>query len=343
MNNGVQVFRGILFLGILSFHCGLPFADLGWGGIETFLLMSAYFLTVKFVKSERMPPPSRQILRRYRRLVVAYFPVLILGVIYAAMKQIFPYDFPFHIIFGQNILWMFTEYQSPMAPLTAHTWTLSIDFLLGILWMVCIWRFSASHLTKKHLKWFSITMIVIAIVWRETGVLLLFDDMLISCCPLTHADAFAIGTLIAVYDREKSKMISFMIGGIGLIGIFATIKTLADMTQCNYMEAYSLIKNSSLRYDNVITCNLYLYLSLFTGAIFKVLIDFPLTINPRNWFVLMGNVSYELYLFHWPLYVIVRRFITNLYLKTIIVFMLALIGVWIFKKIEKRILVEGMI
>lgn len=342
MNNGVQFFRGILFLGILSFHCGIPFADLGWGGIEAFLLISAYFQTVKLIKQDGCPAPSGQILRRYKRLIFAYIPVMLLGVIYTVLTRRLPYDFPFHIIFGQNFLWMFTRYSSPMIAITAHTWTLSIDFWLGILWTFVLLSFPANYPTKP-LKVFSFVMLVIALAWREAGALFGLDNMLISCCPIAHADAFAIGTLIAVSDRKGLLKHTSIIGAIGICGILVTIKLLADMAQCGYVEAYSLLKNSSFYLANVVTCNLYLYISLFTGAIFKVLIDLAPVVSSRNWFVLMGNVSYELYLFHWPVYVAVRRFISDPYLKTAIVFVLTLISVWLFKKIENSFLAKGMI
>lgn len=253
------------------------------------------------------------------------------------MKQRVPYDFPLHMIFGQNYLWMFTHYSSPMVSITAHTWTLSIDFWLSVVWTVSIFRLLANHSTKS-LTVFSLAMITIAISWREAGALMGLDDMYIACCPIAHADAFGIGTLIAVNAHKWPKRYIFIMGAIGFIGILVTIHILADMTQCSYMDAYSLVKKSSLYLTDVVTCNLYLYITLFTGAIFIILLDLKPAINSRNWFVQIGNISYELYLFHWPVYVILHRLITNPYLKAIAVFVLTFVIVWIFKTAEKHLL-----
>ena len=43
----IQIFRGILFLLILAFHCGIPYANLGWGGVEALFVISEFFLVVK--------------------------------------------------------------------------------------------------------------------------------------------------------------------------------------------------------------------------------------------------------------------------------------------------------
>lgn len=41
----IQVFRAVLFLLILAFHCGVPYADFGWAGVETFFVISSFFMT----------------------------------------------------------------------------------------------------------------------------------------------------------------------------------------------------------------------------------------------------------------------------------------------------------
>lgn len=40
---GIQALRGVLFLLILAFHCGVPYADFGWMGVEAFLLSARFF------------------------------------------------------------------------------------------------------------------------------------------------------------------------------------------------------------------------------------------------------------------------------------------------------------
>lgn len=39
----IQALRGILFLLILAFHCGVPYADFGWGGGGSLFCYQCFF------------------------------------------------------------------------------------------------------------------------------------------------------------------------------------------------------------------------------------------------------------------------------------------------------------
>ena len=47
-NNNIQIFRFVLFVLVLCFHCSVPFFNIGWIAVEAFFVISAYFLTAKY-------------------------------------------------------------------------------------------------------------------------------------------------------------------------------------------------------------------------------------------------------------------------------------------------------
>lgn len=131
--NLVQSFRGVLFLFILAFHCKIPFCNFGWSGVETFFIMSSFFMTRKYYNNSFSI--KCELLHRIARLYPAYIILLIIALLFAIMKHQIPIDFPFHLLSSQNFYWIITNYKSPMQSITAHTWTLSIEIWLGLLWL----------------------------------------------------------------------------------------------------------------------------------------------------------------------------------------------------------------
>ena len=156
----VQVLRGALFLFVLAFHCGVPYASLGWAGVEAFFVISAFFLVRKLWDMETVNV-KEQFVHRIRRLYPPYIAVLIVAATYALLAKRLPYDAVPHLFSVQNFLWMFTGYSSPMQPMTAHTWTLSIEIWGGLLLLLAL-----KYFTKNQFKTAMYIMLVLGITYR---------------------------------------------------------------------------------------------------------------------------------------------------------------------------------
>lgn len=185
----IQVLRGILLVLIFSFHCGAPFAALGWGGVETFFIISAFFLTRKVMQVDKLSI-NNQIVHRIKRLYPPYIIILIMALIYSFifLKRI-PFDFPIFILSLQNLLWIKTQYISPMQPLTAHTWTISIEIWMGIIWLMLLSKLRS----KEKIRVACFLFIIGAVMVRSFLIWLEFGELFITLFPLSHADAFGIG------------------------------------------------------------------------------------------------------------------------------------------------------
>lgn len=331
---GIQVVRGILFILILCFHCGAPYAALGWGGVECFFVISSFFLTRKILLTDNLCI-STHILHRIKRLYPPYIIILIPALLYSfVILRKIPVDLPIFLLSLQNFMWINTNYVSPMQPITAHTWTITIEIWLGTLWLILLLS------NRSRVKKICYIAIFSAIMIRTLGIWLNCGPIFITLFPLAHADSFGIGGLLAVKSLEENKpgggYFAAAMGSIGLLGIIASMLKIANNNGINIMSAYYLFSSSSNYLNNVISGNIYLFLSMLSFTILSVIIfnknQIGLFFKPL---ASLGNISYEMYLFHWPILYVCANSIfkgKNLtwYISAIIYFCSTLVAVLIY-------------
>lgn len=335
-NSGVQILRAILFIGILSFHCGLPASQILWGGIETFLVISAYFLTKSLIRQEEVPVFKR-IANRIKRLYPQYLLVLLGAIMLCVVgKNIVPIkDSIIHLLAIQNFNWMVTGYKSDLNFFTAHTWTLSIEIWLFILWVI---SFNVLK-SKKNRIIFCISMIIMAISYRIVTITSIGDAYVISLFPFAHADAFAIGSLMAIgiVNEDKKKTFYSIIGIISVILLLLCIAYTANEYNVSIVEGYGLYSSSRFYLTNVFTGNIYLIFALLSSS----LLFFSFKIPDSRWtnpLVILGELSYTGYLIHWPIRFVFKHFISNVWLLFLLVLVATIIGSLIIDKTLNAIL-----
>lgn len=306
----IQVLRGVLFLFILAFHCGVPYASFGWCGVESFFVVSAFFLVRKYWGSETISV-KEQFRHRITRLYPPYIAVLIVAALYALLVKVIPYDLVTHLFSAQNFHWMITGYKSSIQPMTAHTWTLSIEVWAGLLWLLLL-----KWMPKEYFKRIMYGFLLVGIIYRVTAIICGADVWVVSLCPLAHFDAFACGSLLAIAIKVKkvdTKVWFISIIG-GVVGIVACIGYLSSVNAVSVVDAYRLLSSSKNYLNNWFTGNIYLFISLITTGIVGLLyihdekrIGEERQINKI--FVALGNNSYILYLFHWPILAVMKRIV----------------------------------
>ncbi len=305
----IQVLRGVLFLFILAFHCGVPYANFGWGGVEAFFVISAFFLVRKYWGSNAISV-EEQFKHRIIRLYPPYIAVLIVAALYALLTKVVPYDLVTHLLAAQNFHWMITGYQSAMQPMTAHTWTLSIEVWGGLVWLLFL-----KHLSKDCFKRAMLGTLFLGIIYRVVTIISGANVWIISLCPLAHFDAFACGSLLAIGTKEeKVDRRVGILGGLGLSGIVGCIIWMSNSNGISFMSAYQLLSSSKNYLNNWFTGNIYLFISLLTTGIIGLLyIRDEKRSNDVNILekalVKLGDNTYVLYLFHWPIFVVLRRIV----------------------------------
>lgn len=245
-------------------------------------------------------------------------------------------DLVVHGIFSQNFYWMITGYRSDLSVFTAHTWTLSIEFWLFLVWLVAF-RFAKSD---KARVFFNIISIVCAIAWRMVAVVWIQDVMITSLCPIAHMDAFALGSLMALYEKNKTKQNPWVFIGAGVLGIFiifGSIFATACLNEIGFLQAYALYSTSKNYLNSLLTCNIYLGLSLFAIGLLWVSKQFEIKGKIVQSIIICGNVSYSAYLIHYPINVVLERVCQNEWLVFLVTTVVTLVCSIVIEKIIKEI------
>ena len=237
----------------------------------------------------------------------------------------------FHIASVQNVLWMFTSYSSPMQPITAHTWTLSIEIILAS-FLLLLLRF-----TKKSTKLLLFVMIALAIAFRTILSCFGIDPYFISLCPISHFDSFALGALlaIAVKNNNSKTIYNFIFAIVGTIGIVSCILVTSLLKNVSLLDGYLLYSVSRNFLDNWFTSNIYLFIAMLGIGLLGMLISLSKKKEGKNCFVTsvfvyLGNNSYCLYLFHWPILLFFTRFVDNWILVFFVVLGLSILVAFLF-------------
>lgn len=337
---GIQVLRGVLFLFILAFHCEAPYSNFGWGGVESFFVLSAFFLVRKFWGRETIDV-KKQFWHRIKRLYPSYIAVLLVAVLYAILMRAVPYDLIPHLLSAQNIQWMITGYHSALQPMTAHTWTLSIEVWGGLVYLLLL-----HCLSKNGFRNAMFGMLFLGVAYRVVTIIFGASVWIVSLCPLAHFDAFACGSLLAICVEENK--VDHKVGILwilGLVGIVGCILWISYSNGISFMSAYQLLSASKNYLNNWLTGNIYLFISLMTTGIIGLVCihDEKRTYGERKIekaFVMLGDNSYVLYLFHWPVLVLLKKMVHHwgvLFLLTFIVTIgAAFTFTWLYIRVRKR-------
>lgn len=281
---------------------------------------------------------KQQFKHRMIRLYPPYIAVLILASFYALLIKAIPYDMPIHLLSAQNFLWMITDYKSVMQPITAHTWTLSIE-----VWGGFVWLFLLRIIPKERFKFTMYGMLLIGILYRVWMIILGADVWAVSLCPIAHFDAFACGSLLAIRVREnKVNRKNGFLSIVGLAGIIACIALMAVNNQLSFLQAYMMLSSSKNYLNNWFTGNIYFFISLFTiGIVGNLYYHDEKRVGEigkmAKMFATLGDHSYILYLFHWPILLVVTRFARIWIITFPFVLVVSIVAMRIFNKLYDRL------
>lgn len=315
----------------------MPHLPVLGGGVEAFFVISAFFLVKKHWGTETLSV-KKQFAHRITRLYPPYVVVLIVAALYALLTKAIPFDLVTHLLSGQNFQWMITGYSSPMQPLSAHTWTLSIEVWTGLVWLLLL-----RYLNQKQFKYSMYGMLLIGILYRTLTIILGCDVYVVSLCPAAHFDAFACGSLLAIVCRsEKLDKNIGLLCLSGLVGISVCVYVIAVNNGVSLWQGYLLLSSSKNYLNNWFTGNIYLFISLLITGIVGLLYLHDSKREQElgrivRLFVNIGDNSYVLYLFHWPILMLAMRILKPWHITFPLTFIASFMATHIFNKIYIRI------
>lgn len=313
---------GLVF--VLTYHFFITYFPGGFVGVDLFFTLSGYLTTALLIdefgreKAINLPSFFR---RRFYRILP---PLVLMVVLVTPLALLIRNDFIANI--GQQItaalgfVTNFFEvlaggnYENQFSPhLFVHTWSLAIEVHFYLLWGLAIWGMTRMAKTIGQLR----GLIFIA----STSLFgLSFFAMAIS--------SFFVSNLSTIYFATWTHIFPFFVGSIlatmtGIQQVTPSFQRLLqqwDTRRCLLVFAggfsLELLLLFFLPFNSQLTYLLgFLLSSLATSAMIlaaRVLHDkTPNTSEPPA-LLFISDISYGLYLFHWPLYIIFSQLFPNL-------------------------------
>lgn len=319
LRKDVQGLRAIAVLSVILFHAGLPMPG-GFVGVDVFFVISGFVITA-MLRRERAARGRLDMRRFYIRRFKRLTPALAVTVTFAVVGSFLLFSpFDQQIVAGQTALgavfivanWVIAMttggYFDPAAttnPLL-HTWSLSVEeqFYVFFPWILALAWFVAARLTRRNdgtarralaraLPLLAVCAIgavsLFATLYALKSVEISSGYLLGFYSTITRAWEFAAGAIVALLVRQltiHSKAVASILAFAGIVALGASFFIITEATPwpgpwtlLPVLATVALIIAGS-RSDNVVSR--------------------ALSVRPM---VAIGDRSYSLYLWHWPIIV----------------------------------------
>ena len=340
---GLDGLRAVAVIAVMLYHADHHWMRGGYLGVEVFFVISGYLITLLLLGEHERTGRVALIefwRRRFRRLLPALFGMLILLAIYIAFfKRNAQWqvrgDFAGGILYGSNWyqLWVGQGYAAgeAFAPLR-HLWSLAVEEQFYLIWpllMVLFLRRGRGKIPEKS-PWFLVLAGGIALA---TGLLFRNGDVANTCAEsmngyvrvfgrcvnvneslylstFSRAGGLMLGAGMAMVWRPQAIMRGALrnrrglLDGVGLFGV-AGLGAL-----CWFMPLTTTGRQLGVRYNPWLFRGGLFVTGLATLAVVaavthqRSILAKLLGWAPMRW---VGTRSYGLYLYHWPVFQIVRK------------------------------------
>jgi peptidoglycan/LPS O-acetylase OafA/YrhL len=289
----INALRAIAVIGVLLFHFKVPYFDGGFSGVDIFFVISGYLMSRIIING--IDKKSFSFIDFYSRRVNRIVPALLALIVVLTVACFFFY-FPddYHInernatgslAFLSNILyWKNSNYFDPAAEtnILLHTWSLSVEWQFYMLYPVIL--LGLNKLFKSRRSLFVFFTVLNVILFFASAYYTRIDSTASFYLLPTRAWEMMFGGIAFLsegFSKDfKYKKVTAIIGYLTLLACFLHLNTMMK-----WPGKYTLVP---------VVATFLIIISNYN--------DFKLLRNGVVQFI--GKISYSLYLWHWPLYVI---------------------------------------
>ncbi len=298
----IQGLRAIAIIAVLLFHVGVPHADGGFIGVDVFYVISGFLITGLLIR-EGHGTGKVDLLRFYARRMRRLLPAALLVILVtlglsavivtplrlseiagdAAASALYVANFRFAL---EATDYLAVEAQSPLL----HYWSLGVEEQFYLVWpliLLVATRFLSLRWVGLFLLILAIGSFALSLYWTEENFAWAFFS------PVTRAWQLAAGALIAVGLLRIPRRIPAWSGGVavvvGLALIVASVVLISGDVPFPGMVALVPVLGAVL--------------VIAGGLRGPTLPGRILLANPVSRY--FGHISYSLYLWHWPLLILV--------------------------------------
>jgi len=317
---GLDGLRGIAVLAVVIYHADLGFLLGGFLGVDIFFVISGFLITSILLKEIELTGAidrAQFYLRRIRRLFPALVLVLIFSVIATGLwQQDAAYtvrrDLPWALTFVLNWSYIFFDesYFVNMSrpPLLQHLWSLAIEEQFYVIWpliLILLTKVKIGHLeVRKLVLVFSSLGAIAVTLWmahlsNRFGYPTPNDPSRVYFGTDTHSMGLLLGcATAAIWQNEKlrpkltpdRRHFLHLIGllAFGVIGFY--LFTISELNSALYQYGFFVVSLATA---------IAVFLTAHPGLRFGKVLSF----KPLVWF---GERSYGIYLWHWPIFMLLR-------------------------------------
>jgi peptidoglycan/LPS O-acetylase OafA/YrhL len=288
--------RAVAVLAVVSFHLSLPWlADGGYVGVDIFFVISGFLITG--IIFEAFSSGAYSIIDFYRRRIRRIFPALFvvyLFVILASFLVLFPNEtesigksifssvfFVSNIFFSQSTNYFDTA--TKINPVL-HTWSLSVEEQFYVLFPLFLFAISSFSLQTKKIIILAllVCLFILSVWWLHVSPINAFYLVQFRAWELLLGSALAIG----IFPQTKNRVWSEIIGIAGLTAIFISVFYYDEATPFPGLTAALPCCGAAA--------------IIYAGGCYQGFVSRILGFEPIR---RIGQISYSMYLWHWPLIV----------------------------------------
>lgn len=309
----ISFLRAIAVVIVMFFHFGIPGFSGGFIGVDVFFVISGFLMTQISLKGFEKDNFSLKdfYAKRIKRIVPALQVVLLFVLLISAVffvqsdvrlnaKYVFLADF-----FLSNIyFWRYLNYFSSTDNILLHTWTLGVEWQFYMIYPLILLLLKKFYVKKIKLFWLALGFICV----------ISFLCMLL----IGKSDSDFIFYMLPARFWELS------IGGLAFLGSNTLKPTKFYQNIAVTISVLIIVFSTFLITESILWPSIYtLFPILATVAILIVNADLKIFNNPIVSF--LGNISYSLYLWHWPWFILFKYFgfIQPEYVVILIIFSIA--------------------
>jgi len=285
--------RGLAALAIMAFHLNPPAFAPGWTGVDLFFVLSGYLITGIILRHGE----ERGFLKAfYARRGLRIWPIyyITLGVLVLANPYLpKPYSLesvPYYATYTQNVP-LYWKGTAPSLPTFDHTWTLALEEQFYILWPALLLLSG-----RKRVVPVCLATIALAYMAREGGWFSYdhySERLLIARC-----DGFALGGLLAaVLSGEITPRVRW---GVAAVFVLAILYNGWGIVAAGSATGYLGLPTPPNPARTILAVG-----GLYFGLVGVVVLGVgSFWLLPLRWRPLayLGQISYGMYLYHYPIF-----------------------------------------
>ncbi len=299
--------RGLAILMVIAYHNFsfiTPFS-FGWLGVDLFFVLSGYLITEILINTEQDQKFLRNFyIRRVLRIFPLYYSTLL--VVFFILPRIpnLPFDLKYYVV-NQSWFWFYLQNwllilkPSSGTNLIHHFWSIAVEEQFYLVWPLIILLLRK----PRHLLMLMLIILIFIMLTRTMLWLYKIDNLTYySLYAFTRVDGICIGCIVALLKKVKPCFINqyqpFIILSFAFLnfGFFLfnriyefTFPYFALIGYTTFAMLFGLLVHEGTRHK-------------------KTVLNKLLSWRPLSF---LGKLSFGLYIFHWPVYLIFFPYLIN--------------------------------